>query len=1225
MLWRLTTPDRYFDLGGVNKQSRLTLQRDLTSFMQLTRLLRPDPHAVPIAIPTSKHTMPFQPSRPHDPDFTERRVGPSRKLLSGSFRPYNTLGSRDNFTTSSRTYSGGYRSKRGLLVNSPDHKMNDSLVTGFRQPAATAVRGHSFERGPNGKRRRVMLDDGDDDIDQLIRSTESARKRRSDSLEGGSTKKRRPTPPPVISVPDDEDELSQPSARGPTRASSQNSQGRPAINGTRSQFSGRQNRSNHQTSEFQRVEDTMRSDHYGRPQCRNRGSERAASIAKSQGSDVQIIASKKVGSTTPRGSFQDGSARAPPADNDLEVLQEDVLDEQSIREIEPKKGEPHRHQPTATLTPATRSGRKSALLNDSPDELADEVISRGHRLIRARGDNLHNIRGPDEQSGSESTASFEPVECKMHCPVSRVVLKDKQYNDEGMALLLDLNDQISVFREEAEPELLLSAKRIVRMIYHDVAPRLIVRLVTSRSSGIGNMFDIEFRDSRGYKDFVKTVHDISNSTVQKKTPEFLAHATDRRVTGLPTANASDGSDRGRSPQGSKRLYGNADLGADSNSVETMSKRQRREQQSVLQTALENDTSTSKNPLRRGSSTIDDLLRRISDGNANANRIDELARSNRRQTRSRISNYFEDPKAEDETSIFGQIPESERYSKKYGLGKAWKHALVYPPTGKGKATVDFEDLERLDDGQFLNDNLIDFYLKYLQKEQMTAEAARSVHLFNTHFYTSLTKTDRGQKINYEAVKKWTRGIDLFSHDFVIVPINEMSHWYVAIICNLPALKRNAPSLGGDLEVEEVAQIGEKESAEVQPLEDDSVVEVPAPLESNGQNSTTAAKLAPNKTNDELDIPFSERAAAELKISEDEDAKETNKGALRHKAVENAKGRPPSSSPASARKKGKGPVYKLDPEEPAIITLDSLGQSHPATIRALKNYLMEEAKDKRGGMDIEASTIRSMNAKGIPLQQNFHDCGVYLLGYMDKFAENPYDFVTKVLQKEFDDEEDWPQLIPSEMRTNIRELVQKMHRLQESDKKEKKGQLPRASDARSPETLRKRLKEPAPGETGLESPPLDALTTHDAEKNPALAEQPSLEVPRTPDRPQTTVEAGDDGDELAESMIATQDPGANASRSSPVGRHNVVVPDSQEDSFHSQLTATAAADPENILNPIEQAAAPTFKRSPVRPKTRGKPEINSEAIEITATTQSQRETNAQRVGMKPHVLEVIDVDD
>jgi len=35
--------------------------------------------------------------------------------------------------------------------------------------------------------------------------------------------------------------------------------------------------------------------------------------------------------------------------------------------------------------------------------------------------------------------------------------------------------------------------------------------------------------------------------------------------------------------------------------------------------------------------------------------------------------------------------------------------------------------------------------------------------------------------YERVKNWTKKIDLFEKDFIVVPVNEKSHWYLLIVC------------------------------------------------------------------------------------------------------------------------------------------------------------------------------------------------------------------------------------------------------------------------------------------------------------------------------------------------------------------------------------------------------------------------------------------------------------
>ena len=35
--------------------------------------------------------------------------------------------------------------------------------------------------------------------------------------------------------------------------------------------------------------------------------------------------------------------------------------------------------------------------------------------------------------------------------------------------------------------------------------------------------------------------------------------------------------------------------------------------------------------------------------------------------------------------------------------------------------------------------------------------------------------------HDRVKRWTRKVNIFEKDFVVVPINENYHWYLCIIC------------------------------------------------------------------------------------------------------------------------------------------------------------------------------------------------------------------------------------------------------------------------------------------------------------------------------------------------------------------------------------------------------------------------------------------------------------
>ncbi|MCJ1245693.1 hypothetical protein MMC30_002897 [Trapelia coarctata] len=429
----------------------------------------------------------------------------------------------------------------------------------------------------------------------------------------------------------------------------------------------------------------------------------------------------------------------------------------------------------------------------------------------------------------------------------------------------------------------------------------------------------------------------------------------------------------------------------------------------------------------------------------------------RSTRSTILNGGATTLKTDPFSLDEGLPEEVRYSKVHGLGTRWKKALIYPKTGKKKTTVDFDDLERLDDGQFLNDNLIGFYLRYLEcnLEKERPDVANKVYWFNTYFFASLTQTARGKRgINYEAVRKWTRTIDIFSYDYAIVPINESAHWYVAIICNLRGLDRmpeigggdgsSSPTFEGFDGAEDVENVPEQSALQSAGFIDPSrEVQEPENPEAKARESFAELKLEDRdlvgnqdkngavQSEDELlddgrvDLVPSSQAKPSGTPPEPKSDKDTI--AIQ---VPNAQ-KTPTPQKKGKRKPAPSP-RTFNPAQPAIITLDSLGLAHSPTVRALKDYLHEEMRDKRGKMDWEDLQMKGITAKQIPLQNNYCDCGLFLLGYMDKFVENPKEFVTKLLQRGYDENKDWPKLIPSKMRTNIRELVQGLHAEQEGER-------------------------------------------------------------------------------------------------------------------------------------------------------------------------------------------------
>ncbi|KAF9065511.1 hypothetical protein BDP27DRAFT_1424819 [Rhodocollybia butyracea] len=104
------------------------------------------------------------------------------------------------------------------------------------------------------------------------------------------------------------------------------------------------------------------------------------------------------------------------------------------------------------------------------------------------------------------------------------------------------------------------------------------------------------------------------------------------------------------------------------------------------------------------------------------------------------------------------------------------ALVHSPTGM---TLEKSDLNRIPSGWF-NDNLINFLLKLWNYELLRDKPAlaNQIHVFNSWFYQKLSDTHRRLKI--PSAPRWDRNVDIFSKKFLIVPINELNHWYLAII-------------------------------------------------------------------------------------------------------------------------------------------------------------------------------------------------------------------------------------------------------------------------------------------------------------------------------------------------------------------------------------------------------------------------------------------------------------
>jgi hypothetical protein len=365
------------------------------------------------------------------------------------------------------------------------------------------------------------------------------------------------------------------------------------------------------------------------------------------------------------------------------------------------------------------------------------------------------------------------------------------------------------------------------------------------------------------------------------------------------------------------------------------------------------------------------------------------------------------------------------------------------------------LDRLREYEFLNDNLIEFYIRYLEYslEQNQPDISAKIYMFNTFFFERLTKGKRPGQINYEAVSKWTNKVNLFQYDFVVVPINESAHWFLAIICNLNCIRRRFAKLEdgvADIESEEdkprkYDAIKDTEPTRTDSLGADEKPPVSLQMDSNESNDDTRESFR-NMTLGETDggprrsIPDLDAEKTEADVGENGRKHPTSNSAMKEtpadtavakaSLVENKSSKQPSSGKRGRKAKRKSTGPKYDPETPAIITLDSLISTRSNTIRALKEYLREEAFKKRA-MTVNEADLQGINAKGIPSQENLSDCGLYLLAYLEMFLKDPKAFVSKIMQREMNEDE-WPKMSGYDFRTRLLKVIQRLHEEQREKK-------------------------------------------------------------------------------------------------------------------------------------------------------------------------------------------------
>ncbi|XP_074471250.1 sentrin-specific protease 6 isoform X2 [Sebastes fasciatus] len=441
---------------------------------------------------------------------------------------------------------------------------------------------------------------------------------------------------------------------------------------------------------------------------------------------------------------------------------------------------------------------------------------------------------------------------------------------------------------------------------------------------------------------------------------------------------------------------------------------------------------------------------------------------RMATRQHTSAYFED-EDDDMTDL------QPTFS-----GPIVKLMVYPPPPAKGGMSVTNEDLHCLNDGEFLNDVIIDFYLKYLVLEKLKKEDAQRIHVFSSFFYKRLNQRERRnapdttnlpiQKRKHNRVKTWTRHVDLFQKDFIFVPINESAHWYLAVIC-FPGLKgpvyeqnplyQNAlpasASAADPPSEENIPDHCRPLSPDRDGLDSSSENPSPGVPEASAEGQTNGDPAKENAAFTEGGPEPSNATAASGNGPADAEQQYTSELQRISVCYGSTKGDDDtftfsddqSSCQDECSEDGtlaedpvlydaSGLASKLHLcKQPCILIMDSLrGPARSTVVKTLREYLEVEWEVRKGTQRSFGKDVMKGSSPRVPQQDNFSDCGVYILQYVESFFENPIPSFHLPVNLS-----DWfPQQRMKTKREEIKELIVKIQDQQEMDKKERLGSPP-----------------------------------------------------------------------------------------------------------------------------------------------------------------------------------------
>ncbi|KAJ3436722.1 deneddylase 1 isoform c-related [Anaeramoeba flamelloides] len=94
------------------------------------------------------------------------------------------------------------------------------------------------------------------------------------------------------------------------------------------------------------------------------------------------------------------------------------------------------------------------------------------------------------------------------------------------------------------------------------------------------------------------------------------------------------------------------------------------------------------------------------------------------------------------------------------------------------------------GGWLEDVVINFYLNLIHERSLRIKSYPKIYCFNSFFYESYSKN------GYSRVRRYTRKVDLFEYDLILIPFHLGNHWTLGVIDSKRKIFRYLDSMSGN---------------------------------------------------------------------------------------------------------------------------------------------------------------------------------------------------------------------------------------------------------------------------------------------------------------------------------------------------------------------------------------------------------------------------------------------